>query len=66
MVAFNDDTLVITIRDNEPQQRLLWLIQAIAAAVRWKASNEPGEVYALDGQHLYTLAELLEALADYE
>lgn len=66
MVAFNDDTLVITIRDSEPEQRLRWLIQAIAAAMRWKASNDPGELYVADAQHQYNLAQLLEELADYE
>lgn len=64
MVTFNENELVITIRDTEPAQRREWLIKAIAAAIRWRAANDEGAVYTRDGENLYTLAQLLEQLAD--
>lgn len=61
MVTMHNDKLCICIADTEPEQRKESLIKAIAAAMRWNAYCP--DKYIVDGENLYTLAQLLEELA---
>ena len=60
----NEEALVIRLQ-GAPEERRQWLILAIAAAIRWRAHGDAG-AYESDGEHLYTLAQLLEELAESE
>ena len=62
MITINEDSLVITIRDNEPAQRREQLIRAIAYSMRMEAYAEDGSKYTSDGQNRYVMAQLLEDL----
>ena len=60
MIAINENSLVITIMDNEPAQRREQLIRAIAYSMRMEAYAEEGSKYSGDGHNRYIMAQLLE------
>ena len=62
MIAINEDSLVITIRDNEPAQRREQLIKAIAYHMRMEAYASCDVKYTRDGENRYVIAQLLEEL----
>ena len=66
MIASTGNELVIHICDPSPSERKQWLIQAIAAAVRWNGQVSHSEQYTNDGDNLIVLAQLLEAIVETE
>lgn len=64
MITITENQLTITIRDSEPLQRRDWLIKAIAATMRWMASDP--DQHQADRDNQYVLAQLLEELACIE
>lgn len=63
MITIKQNSLVIELRDSEPEQRREYLIQAIAAYMRHNAmALENNSAYKTDWQTMYTMAQLLEEL----
>ena len=62
MITINEDSLIITIMDNEPAQRREQLIKAIAYHMRMEAYADNGSKYDSDGGNRYVIAQLLEEL----
>ena len=62
MITINEDSLVITIRDNEPGQRREQLIKMIAYHMRMEAYASCDAKYTSDGENRYVMAQLLEEL----
>lgn len=61
MIILRENQLIISIHDTEPKERRDWLIQAIAAAMRWSALAN-GNRTKKDDVNMIVLAELLEEL----
>ncbi len=67
MITLTNHTVVITMREPEPEQRREQLIKAIAAAMRWKAtSDRHGASYTDDAENQYVISQLLEELVREE
>ena len=62
MTTITSTSIIITIPDNEPKERLSWLIKAIAACIRWRAQcSDPKNE---DRENMVVLSDLLAELAD--
>lgn len=64
MVIITNDSLILTIQDSDPVERLKWIRKACIAAVRWRAQCENNQVYGIDGENLHVIAQLCEALLE--
>jgi len=62
MTEIRSGQLVITIDDGSPEDRLCWIRQALAAALRNYAIN-PDKRFR-DHEHAIVLAELMEEVID--
>lgn len=64
MTTLNSNQLVVTIHTSSPAEYRNCLIQAIAAALRWKSNCLHQK--NTDDEHAVQLSELLEVLAQTE
>jgi hypothetical protein len=62
MTIIHPDKLVIVIEDNEPCDRLQWILQAMAAAMRHYARNP--DRHHKDDEHAEVLSELMEHMVN--
>lgn len=61
MITITKNALIITIPDHSPEERKNWIIEAIAAAIKWRAhykDNDKG-----DADNLHVLSDLLTELS---
>ena len=61
MTSLHPDHLVIIIKSAEPIELRLWLIQSLAASIRWHASSKNKKEN--DYEHLENISSLIDALA---
>ena len=61
MITIKKDKLIITIHDPSPRERKNWLIEAIAAAIKWRAYFKDN--CKADENNLHVLSDLLTELS---
>lgn len=61
MITITKDRLIISIYDTAPRERKNWLIEAIAAAIKWRAHYK--EDCQSDRDNLHVLSDLLTELS---
>lgn len=61
MIRTQPDLLIITMSTTEPNEKRCWLIKALAASLRWKATAT--NLTPVDEQYQEEIATLIESLA---
>jgi len=64
MINVNEESLVITIRDTAPQERLQWILKALVASMRWEALAPADSKYTTDSENKIVLTQLMEEMLE--